>query len=165
MVLCEDLECGVCYHSYSRSDRVPRMLFCNHTFCSACLDTMAVERSTMLSVRCPLCRQVSCVRRGLSLQEALWVNSSLWDYIPEEQEQEQQVECLEQEEISSTEQAITSAQNECGLRPNSKQNRPKLRLPSFLKRLNFSRQPQERIVPGCNVQMKSWRRLSGEEGF
>ncbi|XP_072539086.1 uncharacterized protein [Salminus brasiliensis] len=157
MVLCEDLECGVCYQRYSRSERIPRMLFCHHTFCSTCLETMAVERSNMLSVRCPLCRQVSCVRGGLSLQEALWVNSRLWEGISEDQDQEE-------EEISSaTGQAAAPVQTDCGLRPSSKQNRPKLRLPTFLKRLSFPRQPQESIVPGCNVQMKSWRRLSGEE--
>ncbi|XP_036426279.1 E3 ubiquitin-protein ligase KEG [Colossoma macropomum] len=166
MVLCEDLECGVCYQSYSRSERVPRMLFCNHTFCTACLETMAVERSSMLSVRCPLCRQVSCVRRGHGLQDALWVNSRLWDCIAEDPEQEQEEEGQEEEKRSSaTAQAVPPAQSECGLRPSSKQYRPKLRLPSFLKRLSIPRQPQERIVPGCNVQMKSWRRLSGEETF
>ncbi|KAI4892018.1 hypothetical protein NFI96_034236 [Prochilodus magdalenae] len=166
MVLCEDLECGVCYQSYSRSERVPRMLFCNHTFCTPCLETMAVKRSTMQCVRCPLCRQVSCVRCDLGLQDALWVNSRLWDCISANQEQEQEEEGHnEQERSSATAQAVPPAQNEGGLRQSSKQYRPKLQLPSFLKRLGIPRQSQERIVPGCNVQMKSWRRLTGEGTF
>lgn len=37
---------------------------------------------------CPLCRRVTCVGRGLSLQEALWVNSRLWDQIPEDLDRE-----------------------------------------------------------------------------
>ncbi|KAL6458213.1 hypothetical protein MHYP_G00334430 [Metynnis hypsauchen] len=165
MVLCEDLECGVCCQSYSRSKRVPRMLFCNHTFCTTCLETMSMERGSMLSVRCPLCRQVSCVRRGLGLQNALWVNSCLWDCIAEAPEQEQEEEGQEEEKRNSaTAQAVPPAQSEWW-RPSSTQNRPKLRLLSFLKRLSSPRQPQERIVPGCNVQMKSWRKLSGEETF
>lgn len=157
MVLCEDLECGVCFERYSRSQRVPRMLFCHHTFCTTCLEKMVVERSSMLSVRCPLCRQVSCVRGGLSLQEALWVNSRLWDDISEDHDQEK-------EELSSIgAQAKAPPPTECGMRPSSNPNRPKLHLPSFLKKLSFPRQSQESIVPGCNVQMKSWRRLLGDE--
>lgn len=97
MGLSEDHECGVCYERYSRSKHVPRVLFCNHTFCGPCLETMATQRSGMLSVRCPLCRQVSCVRRGLSLEEALWVNSRLWDHIQEAQELEVKEEDLEKE--------------------------------------------------------------------
>ncbi|KAG9277751.1 RING finger protein 224-like [Astyanax mexicanus] len=153
MVLCEDLECGVCFQRYSRSERVPRMLFCHHTFCTTCLEKIAVERSSMMNIRCPMCRQVSCVRGGLSLQEALWVNSRLWDGISEDQDQEE-------EELSSV---AAAAQTECGLRPSPKPHRPKLHLPAFLKKLSFPRQPQESIVPGCNVQMKSWRRLLGDE--
>lgn len=51
----------------------------------------------MLTVKCPLCRQVSCVRRGLTLEEALWVNSRLWDYIAEDQELEVMEEDLDNE--------------------------------------------------------------------
>uniref|UniRef100_A0A3Q1JKP6 RING-type domain-containing protein n=1 Tax=Anabas testudineus TaxID=64144 RepID=A0A3Q1JKP6_ANATE len=83
MVLCEDGECSVCFQPYSRMDRIPRMLHCRHTFCDPCLETMSQVRSGLLTVGCPLCRRVTCVGRGLSLQEALWVNSRLWDQIPE----------------------------------------------------------------------------------
>uniref|UniRef100_A0A672ISA4 Im:7152348 n=1 Tax=Salarias fasciatus TaxID=181472 RepID=A0A672ISA4_SALFA len=83
MVLCEDSECSVCLLPYSRMDRVPRVLHCRHTFCELCLDTMSQARSGMLHVRCPLCRRVTCVGLGLSLQEALWVDSERWDQIPD----------------------------------------------------------------------------------
>lgn len=89
MVLFEDQECGVCYLHYSRIDRVPRTLHCNHTFCTPCLETMGLRYSGLRTIRCPLCRQVTCVDRGLSLQEALFVNSQLWDNICDEQEEEE----------------------------------------------------------------------------
>uniref|UniRef100_A0A8C4HU77 Im:7152348 n=1 Tax=Dicentrarchus labrax TaxID=13489 RepID=A0A8C4HU77_DICLA len=92
MVLCEDDECSVCLSPYSRMDRIPRVLHCRHTFCDLCLETMSEARSGLLTVGCPLCRRVTCIGRGLSLQEALWVNSRLWDQIPEEEEAEEEEE-------------------------------------------------------------------------
>ncbi|KAK3575244.1 hypothetical protein QTP86_023436 [Hemibagrus guttatus] len=153
MVLSEDQECGVCYERYSRSKHIPRMLFCNHTFCGPCLETMATERSGMLSIRCPLCRQVSCVRRGLTLEEALWVNSRLWDRIPEVQVLEVREEDLEKvcmEEKRKRAVAAFPVQLQWfSLSP--QHDRLRLRLPGFLRRIIVPRQSQERIVPGCNV--------------
>uniref|UniRef100_A0A672YG57 Im:7152348 n=1 Tax=Sphaeramia orbicularis TaxID=375764 RepID=A0A672YG57_9TELE len=90
MVLCEDTECSVCLSPFSRVDRIPRVLHCRHTFCDPCLETMSQVRSGLLTVCCPLCRRVTCIGRGLSLQEALWVNSRLWDQIPEDEDIEDQ---------------------------------------------------------------------------
>ncbi|KAG7326388.1 hypothetical protein KOW79_009789 [Hemibagrus wyckioides] len=166
MVLSEDHECGVCYERYSRSKHVPRMLFCNHTFCGPCLETMATERSGMLSIRCPLCRQVSCVRRGLTLEEALWVNSRLWDRIPEAQELEVREEDLDKvckEEKRKSAVAAFPVQLHCRFSLMPQHDRLRLRLPGFLRKMIVPRQSQERIVPGCNVRGKLWRRLSGEE--
>uniref|UniRef100_A0A8C6M8X4 Im:7152348 n=1 Tax=Nothobranchius furzeri TaxID=105023 RepID=A0A8C6M8X4_NOTFU len=86
MVLCDDGECSVCLLPYSRMDKIPRVLHCRHTFCDPCLDTMSRVRSGLLTVPCPLCRRVTCVGRGLSLQEALWVNNKLWEQIQEDVE-------------------------------------------------------------------------------
>lgn len=164
MVLFEDQECGVCYLHYSRIDRVPRTLHCNHTFCTTCLETMGLQSSGLRTIRCPLCRQVTCVDRGLSLQEALFVNSQVWDNICDEQEEEEDEREQEKEEEgkNTNMQVLPSSQAECPVR---KQYRPKLRLPSFLKKMSFSRHPEERIVPTCNVEMMSWRRISSEEIF
>ncbi|XP_077056080.1 uncharacterized protein LOC143707224 [Siphateles boraxobius] len=161
MVLFEDQECGVCYMHYSRTDRVPRTLHCNHTFCTPCLETMGLHYSGLRTIRCPLCRQVTCLDRGLSLQEALFVNSQLWDNICAEQEEEEN-EREEEKEKNSNIQVLPSSQAEC---PVPKQYRLKFRLPSFLKRFRFSRHPEERIVPTCNVETMSWRRISSEEIF
>ncbi|XP_029355514.1 tripartite motif-containing protein 3 isoform X2 [Echeneis naucrates] len=105
MVLCEDTECSVCLLPYSRMDRIPRVLHCRHTFCDPCLETMSQVRSGLLMVGCPLCRRVTCVGRGLSLQEALWVNSRLWEQIPEDDDaagEEQEEDKLKQETEGET---------------------------------------------------------------
>ncbi|XP_056133988.1 uncharacterized protein im:7152348 [Lampris incognitus] len=164
MVVCEDRECSVCYLPYTREDRIPRMLHCRHSFCSLCLETMSKVKNDLLMVNCPLCRRVTCVGRGLSLQEALWVNNRLWDQIPEntEEVQEEALVKLEVEEESSQANGHLSPQTECH---SSRNSRTKLKFPAFFRKFTLSRQPQERIVPGCNVEMKSWRRLSTEETF
>ncbi|XP_026119822.1 E3 ubiquitin-protein ligase rnf168-like isoform X1 [Carassius auratus] len=158
----EDQECGVCYLHYSRIDRVPRTLHCNHTFCTPCLEAMGQHSSGLRTIRCPFCRQVTCVGQGLSLQEALFVNSQLWDNICEEQEEEEDEREQEKEKEgkNTNMQALPSSQAECQV---PKHCGSKFRLPAFLKRMNLSSHPEERIVPTCNIQMMSWRRLSSEE--
>ncbi|XP_062852567.1 RING finger protein 223 [Trichomycterus rosablanca] len=151
MVLFEEPECGVCLEHYSKSKHVPRVLYCNHTFCDPCLNRIAQKNKDMISIRCPVCRQSSCVRDGLTLQDALYVNNRLWNSIVENQEDE--------EEIQST-GAPGSLPTQLQCRPRN--NQLNLPLPGFLKKMIFRRR-SERILPGCNVQIKSWRRLSGEE--
>ncbi|XP_044217775.1 RING finger protein 223 [Thunnus albacares] len=166
MVLCEDSECSVCLLPYSRMDRIPRVLHCRHTFCDPCLETMSQARSGLLTVGCPLCRRVTCIGRGLSLQEALWVDSRLWEQIPEdaEAEAEEEEDGLKQEAEEERTEAKQqpSLQAEC---VSSGSSRTKLRFRAFFRKFSLTKQPQERIVPGTNVEMKSWRRLSTEETF
>lgn len=95
MVLCEDGECSVCLLPYSRTDRIPRVLHCMHTFCDPCLKTISQSRAGLVTVPCPLCRRVTCIGRGLGLQEALWVNDKLWEQIPEEEDGQKQAERME----------------------------------------------------------------------
>ncbi|XP_068599992.1 RING finger protein 208 isoform X2 [Brachionichthys hirsutus] len=136
MVLCEDGDCGVCLLPYSRMDRIPRMLHCRHTFCELCLETISQAGSGLLTVGCPLCRRVTCVGHGLGIQQALWVNSKLWEQIPEEEEEE--------------EDALKQEAEEQGMEIKAEWFR-------------LTKRHQERIVPGSNVEMKSWRRLSAAE--
>uniref|UniRef100_A0A3B4B3I1 RING-type domain-containing protein n=1 Tax=Periophthalmus magnuspinnatus TaxID=409849 RepID=A0A3B4B3I1_9GOBI len=79
------LECVVCFCVYSRSERIPRMLHCRHTFCSVCLETMACLKGSVRTVACPLCRWITCTSATLTLPGALWVNTDIWDQISEEQ--------------------------------------------------------------------------------
>uniref|UniRef100_A0A8C9XJE6 Im:7152348 n=1 Tax=Sander lucioperca TaxID=283035 RepID=A0A8C9XJE6_SANLU len=140
MVLCEDGECSVCLLPYSRMDRIPRVLHCRHTFCEPCLETISQARGGLLTVGCPLCRRVTCIGHGLSLQEALWVNSSLWEQIQEDvgTEAEEEEDGLKQEELLLFSASPSSA-------------RTKLKLPAFFRKFSLTKQHPERIVPGSNV--------------
>ncbi|KAA8589750.1 hypothetical protein FQN60_013115 [Etheostoma spectabile] len=165
MVLCEEGECSVCLLPYSRMDRVPRVLHCRHTFCEPCLETISQAMGELLTVGCPLCRRVTCIGHGLSLQEALWINSSLWEQIQEAEEQEEEQEEEEQEEDGLKQEAEeegmeSKQQAECA---SSSSARTKLKLPAFFRKFSLTKKHPERIVPGSNVEMKSWRRLPTEE--
>ncbi|CAL9704073.1 unnamed protein product [Knipowitschia caucasica] len=82
---CEELECVVCFNLYSRSDRIPRVLHCHHTFCSVCLEKLSHQREAVRTVCCPLCRWITCTNATLSLPGSLWVNTDIWDQISEDQ--------------------------------------------------------------------------------
>lgn len=163
MVLCEDTECSVCYQAYSRMERIPRVLHCRHTFCTPCLETMSQGAGDLLTVACPLCRRVTCVQRCVGLQGALWVNSTLWDHIPEREEQEE----VEQEEEAEEEAfrgkvGRLSPHAEC---PSSRLPRTRLKLPAFFKKFSLLKTQTERAVPGGNVEMRSWRRLTTDDNL
>ncbi|XP_054641222.1 RING finger protein 224-like [Dunckerocampus dactyliophorus] len=79
----EDLECVVCCYEYSRSERVPRMLHCNHTFCAPCLEKLSNMDGVIRTISCPLCRWITCTRASLTLPGVLWVNTDIWDQIAE----------------------------------------------------------------------------------
>ncbi|XP_063330498.1 RING finger protein 208-like [Pelmatolapia mariae] len=87
MVTAEELECCVCCYEYSRSNRIPRVLHCNHTFCAPCLERMSKLDGVLYKVSCPLCRWITCTRASLTLPGALWVNTEIWDQISTEQKQ------------------------------------------------------------------------------
>ncbi|XP_040039285.2 uncharacterized protein LOC120823416 [Gasterosteus aculeatus] len=168
MVLCEDGDCSVCLAAFSRTDRIPRVLHCRHTFCDPCLETMAQARNGLLTVGCPLCRRVTCIGRGLSLREALWVNSKLWEQIPEgAQEEEEEEEEEDGRKMRAQEEGMEAKQQpslQAGC-ASSTSARTKLKLPAFFRKFSLNKQQQERIVPGSNVEMKSWRRLSTEDAI
>ncbi|XP_040015106.1 E3 ubiquitin-protein ligase RNF186-like [Xiphias gladius] len=86
MLVEEELECVVCCYEYSRSNRVPRVLHCNHTFCAPCLEKLSKLQGVIRTVPCPLCRWITCTRASLTLPGALWVNTEIWDQIAEEQQ-------------------------------------------------------------------------------
>uniref|UniRef100_A0A3Q4HC14 Im:7152348 n=1 Tax=Neolamprologus brichardi TaxID=32507 RepID=A0A3Q4HC14_NEOBR len=87
MVTAEELECCVCCYEYSRSNRIPRVLHCNHTFCAPCLERLSKLEGAIYTVSCPLCRWITCTRASLTLPGALWVNTEIWDQISTEQNQ------------------------------------------------------------------------------
>nr|XP_057928380.1 uncharacterized protein im:7152348 [Doryrhamphus excisus] len=164
MVLCTEGDCSVCLLAFSRAERIPRMLHCRHTFCQPCLETLQTRaRSGLLTVGCPLCRRVTCIRPGLSLQEALWVNSGLWEQIPEEEE-----DALKDEAKNHTME--DSFQGKCQAECNhmdsdhsiSRWKRLKLSI-FFWRKLKLTRRSPEQMADSSNVEMKSWRRLPSED--
>ncbi|CAL8309991.1 unnamed protein product [Lota lota] len=163
MVLCEDTECSVCFQAFSRLERIPRVLHCRHTFCTPCLETLSQGAGDLVTVPCPLCRRVTCVQRCVGLQGALWVNSTLWNYIPEKEEQEVVEENqgqAKEEEVFGGKVGRPSPHAEC---PTSRPPRTKLRLPAFFKKFSLLKTPTARAVPGDTVEMRSWRRLETDE--
>lgn len=46
-------ECSICYHTYDDKCHVPRVLPCQHTFCTECLSKHCRRRK----LKCPLCNQ------------------------------------------------------------------------------------------------------------
>uniref|UniRef100_A0A3B3IEV2 RING-type domain-containing protein n=1 Tax=Oryzias latipes TaxID=8090 RepID=A0A3B3IEV2_ORYLA len=84
--LCSDLECIVCCCEYSRSNRVPRLLHCNHAFCTPCLEKISILEGPLCTVTCPLCRWITCTSARLTLPGSLWVNTEIWDQLPNQPE-------------------------------------------------------------------------------
>ncbi|CAL8252381.1 unnamed protein product [Merluccius merluccius] len=150
MVLCEDTECSVCFQAFSRQERIPRVLHCRHTFCMPCLETLSQGAGDLVTVTCPLCRRVTCVQRCLGLQGALWVNSTLWDYIPEREKHEEvgQKQQEAAEEVFREKAGGLVPHTEC---PSSRPPRTKLKLPAFFKKFSLLKTQTERAVPGGNV--------------
>ncbi|XP_054645592.1 uncharacterized protein im:7152348 [Dunckerocampus dactyliophorus] len=155
MVLCGEGDCSVCLLAFSRAERVPRLLHCRHTFCQPCLETLMTRaRNGLLTVGCPLCRRVTCIRPGLSLQEALWVNSGLWEQIPEDDN------VLKDE--ANNHKTEASFQGACQAECIPRRKRVKFGI-FFWRKLRLTRRSPERMVASSNVEMKSWRRLSSED--
>uniref|UniRef100_A0A3P9HIX9 RING-type domain-containing protein n=1 Tax=Oryzias latipes TaxID=8090 RepID=A0A3P9HIX9_ORYLA len=82
----EDLQCIVCCCEYSRSNRVPRLLHCNHAFCTPCLEKISILEGPLCTVTCPLCRWITCTSAKLTLPGSLWVNTEIWDQLPNQPE-------------------------------------------------------------------------------
>ncbi|XP_062960122.1 E3 ubiquitin-protein ligase RNF186 [Cynocephalus volans] len=65
-----DLECLVCRECYTCA-RWPKLLGCQHAFCTVCLKLLLCVQDDIWSITCPLCRMVTAVPGGLicSLQD------------------------------------------------------------------------------------------------
>ncbi|CAN9512366.1 unnamed protein product [Ophioblennius macclurei] len=74
-------ECIICCNEYSRSEHIPRILHCHHTFCTPCLQTMSKLEGKMYTLQCPLCRWITCTQANLLLVGSLWVNTDIWDIV------------------------------------------------------------------------------------
>ncbi|XP_009992627.1 PREDICTED: RING finger protein 224 [Chaetura pelagica] len=58
------VECIICYCSYDLGSRLPRRLYCGHTFCQACLKRLDAVANEQRWIPCPQCRQNTPTPRG-----------------------------------------------------------------------------------------------------
>ncbi|XP_076844458.1 RING finger protein 224 [Brachyhypopomus gauderio] len=58
------LDCIICYNAYNLGERIPRKLYCGHTFCLACLRRLDTVINEQLWIPCPQCRQNTPLPRG-----------------------------------------------------------------------------------------------------
>ncbi|XP_007069765.2 RING finger protein 224 [Chelonia mydas] len=58
------IDCIICYSSYNLSSRLPRRLYCGHTFCQACIKRLDAIANEQRWIPCPQCRQSTPTPRG-----------------------------------------------------------------------------------------------------
>lgn len=57
-------DCIVCYSAYDLAGRLPRRLYCGHTFCQACVRRLDAPAHEQRWIPCPQCRQSTPTPRG-----------------------------------------------------------------------------------------------------
>ncbi|XP_067417540.1 RING finger protein 224 [Emydura macquarii macquarii] len=60
----QKIDCIICYSSYNLSSRLPRRLYCGHTFCQACVKRLDAVANEQRWIPCPQCRQSTPTPRG-----------------------------------------------------------------------------------------------------
>ncbi|XP_067879613.1 RING finger protein 227-like [Heterodontus francisci] len=85
-------ECSVCYCPFSQGARKPRVLPCQHTFCSECLLTLLSraepQSSGLRQILCPLCRRsAQAWRDGRDLPFPL--DPAIWERVLAEEPQQE----------------------------------------------------------------------------
>ncbi|KAK6466549.1 E3 ubiquitin-protein ligase RNF152-like, partial [Huso huso] len=59
----EQVECPVCYQEYNQGVKRPRLLECNHIFCTECLQKIQLAVPSN-AISCPLCRHATPLTPG-----------------------------------------------------------------------------------------------------
>lgn len=57
-------DCIICYSAYDLAGRLPRRLYCGHTFCQACVRRLDAPAHEQRWIPCPQCRQSTPTPRG-----------------------------------------------------------------------------------------------------
>ncbi|KAM4019647.1 RING finger protein 224 [Anomaloglossus baeobatrachus] len=58
------IDCIICFSSYNLSNRLPRRLYCGHTFCQVCIRKLDSVTNEQRWIPCPQCRQNTPTPRG-----------------------------------------------------------------------------------------------------
>ncbi|CAD7932864.1 unnamed protein product [Amoebophrya sp. A120] len=79
------MECTVCFHPYTETDRAPKILQCGHTYCYQCCLNLVQQREETAGqdeetpvIVCPMCRThslITQVRNNYALAEILAANA------------------------------------------------------------------------------------------
>lgn len=59
-----NIDCIVCFETYDLSRRMPRRLYCGHTYCQACILRLNTVINKQRWIPCPQCRQSTPTPRG-----------------------------------------------------------------------------------------------------
>ncbi|ETE61311.1 RING finger protein, partial [Ophiophagus hannah] len=59
-----DVTCLICFHQFNLA-RLPKLLACQHAFCTACLKMILQQDNRTWIISCPLCRKSTVVFGGL----------------------------------------------------------------------------------------------------
>ena len=51
----DNLSCGVCLERFNSSNHLPKILSCEHTFCTSCIDSLISNSLTLDGFNCPVC--------------------------------------------------------------------------------------------------------------
>ncbi|KAM8934357.1 RING finger protein 224 [Pelodytes ibericus] len=58
------IDCIICFSSYNLSNRLPRRLYCGHSFCQTCIKRLDTVTNEQRWIPCPQCRQNTPTPRG-----------------------------------------------------------------------------------------------------
>ncbi|XP_077332224.1 RING finger protein 224 [Lithobates pipiens] len=58
------IDCIICFSNYNLTNRLPRRLYCGHTFCQACIRRLDSVTNEQRWIPCPQCRQNTPTPRG-----------------------------------------------------------------------------------------------------
>ncbi|KAM4697180.1 RING finger protein 224 [Rhinophrynus dorsalis] len=58
------IDCIICFCNYNLSNRLPRRLYCGHTFCQTCVRRLDTVTNEQRWIPCPQCRQNTPTPRG-----------------------------------------------------------------------------------------------------
>ncbi|XP_020320800.1 RING finger protein 224 [Oncorhynchus kisutch] len=87
------LDCIICYCAFNLTERLPRKLYCSHTFCQACLRRLDTILNEQMWIPCPQCRQNTPLPRG----GATALDLDLVAFLGVKAEMENQRSCSRQE--------------------------------------------------------------------
>ena len=67
-------ECPICFERFNRTEKMPKILSCGHTFCKSCL---IKQKQKFNQLSCPVCRE----SQKINDPEQLITNRTIYDLL------------------------------------------------------------------------------------